>query len=84
MEIAPASVPYIRRNVKTLRTPKNTQNRQRREGSGKPNEDVKAMSGCSRSRQSPGLTIARTYLNYTFAHRRNSKPKVESGDSFSD
>jgi hypothetical protein len=39
------AVPYIERELKDYRTPKNPQNRNKSEGSGRQNDDEKATSG---------------------------------------
>jgi len=38
-------VPYIEKELKDYRTPKNPQKQKKREGSGRQNDDEKAMNG---------------------------------------
>jgi len=48
------AVPYIERELKIYRTPKNPQNQKKREGGGRQNDDEKATSGSlSREGDSP-------------------------------
>jgi hypothetical protein len=45
MGVVWGAVPYIEKELKNYRTPKNPQNRKKREGNGKPNDDERAMNG---------------------------------------
>jgi hypothetical protein len=45
MGVVWGAVPYIERELKLYRTPKNPQNQEKSEGSGEPNDDEKATNG---------------------------------------
>jgi hypothetical protein len=45
MGVVWGGVPYIERELKTYRTPKNPQNQKKSESSGRQNDDEKAMNG---------------------------------------
>jgi hypothetical protein len=45
MGVVWGAVPYIERELKDYRTPKNPKNQNKSEGNGRPNDEGKAMNG---------------------------------------